>query len=114
MLRHFLTIGALLFLVAPCAWGQSFTSEVKISPSDQLEGAYQCRAIVRDAESGDVLFAPSTTFSQGQEAEATSESGDGLQAKLTVLVGEHEATYELVISKAGAPVHSQKATVTLN
>lgn len=87
--------------------------EVDLAPAPEHEGGYRCSAVIRDAESGEALSAPTIVFVHGEEATVTSGLPDGGIVRLTVFVtdDDSEARYSAEVLRDDRVVSSQRATI---
>jgi hypothetical protein len=109
-------IGLALFVyaaLASAAEGSSYSLDVDLSPAGK-PGAYQCKVVVKDLDTGKVLSAPTIGLSADNPASTRTTDGD-LVAELKVSVDSKasRATAELKVSRGGRPVAAQKTSIAI-
>lgn len=111
----------LLFAVLPSAAGELVTPtqldvEVSLEPGDEA-GIFECQALIRDAQTGELLSAPRVIFAQGEDGKATVTTGldDGGMVRLTVQVDEDgsRAHYRSEVLRGDEVVTAQSASIRL-
>lgn len=108
-------LGAAVFATSIEAPREAFGVEVDVAPWPEAEDVYECRVVVTDLTSGEVLVAPTIRFRRGEEGSVQSGSQEGLLFTMTVSVdpeGE-TASYASDVRRGGEPVHAQAVTVRL-
>ena len=114
MRRYLIGLVSLLFtVVALAAGGTSYSLDIDIAPTAQA-GAYACKAVVKDLETGKVVVAPNIALLADTPAAITSRDGD-LVAEFRVSVESKasRAIAELKVSRGGRVVASQKSSVAV-
>lgn len=114
-MRRYLTGVALLLCCgfALAAGGPSYSLDIDLTPTAQA-GAYVCKAVVKDLDTGEVLVAPNIALLADYHAAMTSTDGD-LVAEFRVFVDSKgsRAIAELKVSCGDKVVASQKATIAI-
>lgn len=106
-----LLVPRLALAEAPAALAIEFSLE----PSGETAGAFEAAAVIRDAETDEVLAAPRLLFLEGDEAVSRTTLPDGRHVELAVLVSESggEATYRATLIDEDVERVLQEATVKL-
>lgn len=93
-----------------------YSTEISVEPSKKAEGAFLCKALVKNLASGAVEAAPAVLTAAGEQAEAETSLADGA-SKIRFLVkvdaGASLASYSVVVSHSGADTLLHRGTVQL-
>lgn len=92
-----------------------YATEVSVEPSAKQEGAFLCKAIVKNLATGAVEVAPVVLAAAGEQAETTSTAPGGPTLRFIVQVDPDaaRASYSLSLSSQGADTLLHRGTVRL-
>jgi hypothetical protein len=97
----------------------AYSSEISIEPAPKHEGAFLCKALIKDVGTGEVAAAPAVVFAAGDSAETESAlTEDGptfvLHVKVDALGGSAE--YEVSVRSGGVQqlLHSGRVILSTN
>lgn len=113
-MRRLIAVAGLLMVstLGYAADPSSFGLEVTLKPGQA--GSYVCEGRVKNLESGEVISAPRITMKAGAPATAKTTSGDLVSIlKVSVEPEASMGTAELIVSRAGKVVASQKTALQL-
>lgn len=91
-----------------------YSTEVSVSPSPKTEGAFLCKAVVKDLATGSIAAAPALLAAAGEQGEAES-SQDGKKLRFVVKVDPTASTasYSIVLTDGGGDTMLHKGSVQL-
>lgn len=119
--RAFVNLALLTILVlAIPALGASpdspYSLEIAVEPYKNLEGGYQCKVVIREGATDEILAAPTLQFLRGDLAttETTLETGERVTLEVTVEKGEPKLSYRMEVRSPSQLLLSRhQATIRL-